>query len=96
MTVTVLRIDTGKPFIEVAEMESNADGSVSFKLPNDQYAGQDPAGYGVRADGPAKQQYQRATLNGNAVTFYPLVKGDGGILFPPYVYLIGFGKIYPA
>lgn len=88
--VTVVRVDTGQPFILSATLVSNADGSVSFQLPDGTFAGQSPdGGYGVRADGE-NSQYQRATLNGSAVTFFPL---EG---YPPYVYLIGQGTIYPA
>jgi len=91
MRCTVVRVDNGLPFIAEAMLEMNADGSVSFLLPNGQYAGQSPdGGYGVRADGPDPQQYQRATLNGSAVTFFPL---EG---WPLYVYLLGQGRVYPA
>ena len=58
--VTVIRIDTGQPFIADAQLVTNADGSVSFQLPDGKFAGQDPAQYGTRADGDATQQYQRA------------------------------------
>lgn len=89
--VTVIRLDNGQPFITQAELVNNSDGSVSFLLPNGEYAGQSPdKGYGVRADSTATQQYQRASLSGNAVTFYPLAG------YPPYVYLIGQGTVYPA
>lgn len=88
--VTVIRVDTGQPFILDAQIETNGDGSVSFLLPTGQYAGQDPAAYGARVDGPAKQQYQRATLNGSTVTFLP----HPG--YPAYVYLLGAGQVYPA
>jgi hypothetical protein len=88
--VTVIRLDTGEAFIEDAQLVTNGDGSVSFHLPNGRYAGQDPAQYGVRADGDATQQYQRATLAGSMVTFLPLPD------YPAYVYLLGAGKVYPA
>jgi hypothetical protein len=88
--VTVLRGDNWQPFILEATIEPNADGSVSFKLPTGEYAGQDPTAYGVRADGPATQQYQRATMEGSVVTFLPHPD------YPAYVYVIGQGKVYPA
>jgi hypothetical protein len=88
--VTVLRVDTGEPFIEDAQLVTNADGSVSFQLPDGHFAGQEPGQYGVRADGDATQQYQRATLDGSMVTFLP---------HPDYkacAYLLGKGQVYPA
>lgn len=88
--VTLVRVDNGQPFVVEATLETNADGSVSFRLPSGQYAGQDPAQYGARVDGPNTQQYQRATLSGSTVTFLPHPE------FPPYVYLIGQGTVYPA
>jgi hypothetical protein len=88
--VTVIRLDNGEPFIEDAQLESNSDGSVSFRLPGGGYAGQDPEHYGERADGDATQQYQRATVAGSMVTFLPHPD------FPAYVYLLGAGKVYPA
>jgi hypothetical protein len=88
--VTVIRLDNGEPFIEDAQLVKNADGSVSFQLPDGRYAGQDPAQYAVRADGDATQQYQRATLTGSMVTFLPLPD------YPAYVYLLGAGKVYPS
>ncbi len=89
--VTVIRVDNGQPFILSATLITNADGSVSFQLPDGTFAGQSPdGGYGVRSDGDAPQQYQRATLSGNAVTFFPL---QG---YPPYTYLVGQGQVYPA
>lgn len=95
--VTVIRLDTGQPFIASAQLVTNGDGSVSFLLPNGAgYAGQNPTAYGLRADGPNTQQYQRAQLNGtNAVTFYPLAEANGTI-YPPYTYLLGSGTVYPA
>jgi hypothetical protein len=88
--VTVLRLDNGEPFIEDAQLITNSDGSVSFRLPDGKYAGQDPAEYGERADGDATQQYQRATVAGTMVTFLPHPD------YPAYVYLLGAGKVYPA
>jgi hypothetical protein len=88
--VTVLRIDTGAPFIADAQMITNADGSVSFQLPDGKFAGQDPEHYGKRADGDATQQYQRATVNGSQVVFLPHPD------HPAYVYVLGFGQVYPA
>lgn len=93
--VTVIRLDTGQPFIVSAQLMTNGDGSVSFLLPTGGYAGQSPSGYGLRADGPNTQQYQRATLSGNTVTFYPLAEQDGTV-YPPYVYLFAQGTVYPA
>jgi hypothetical protein len=87
--VTVLRLDNGEPFIEDAQPITNADGSVSFQLPDGSFAGQDPAEYGARADGENKQ-YQRATVTGSTVTFLPHPD------YPAYVYLLGAGKVYPA
>lgn len=95
IAVTVIRLDTGQPFIASAQVVTNGDGSVSFLLPTGDYAGQNPSGYGLRADGPNTQQYQRATLNGNTVTFYPLAE-QGGTVYPPYVYLFAEGTVYPA
>jgi hypothetical protein len=88
--VTVVRVDNGQPFIASATLVKNDDGSVSFQLADGSFAGQDPTGYGIRADGPATQQYQRGSLNGNSVTFFPLAG------YPPYTYLVGFGEIFPA
>ena len=88
--VTVIRIDTGQPFIADAQLVTNADGSVSFQLPDGKFAGQDPAQYGTRADGDATQQYQRASLDGSTVTFLPHPD------YPAYVYLLGQGTVYPS
>lgn len=93
--VTVIRLDNGQPFIASAQLVKNSDGSVSFALPEGGYAGQNPTAYGLREDGPNTQQYQRASLNGNSVTFYPLAEQNGTV-YPPYTYLIGFGTVYPA
>jgi hypothetical protein len=87
--VTVIRLDTGAPFIAVAQRVDNADGSVSFQLPDGSFAGQDPALYGARVDGENKQ-YQRATVSGSTVTFCPHPD------YPAYVYLLGAGTVYPA
>ena len=88
--VTVLRVDNGEPFIADAQLITNADGSVSFQLPDGKFAGQDPAEYGVRADGDATQQYQRATVNGTQVVFLPHPD------YPARVYILGTGQVYPA
>ena len=94
--VTVIRVDNGQPFIEQAQLVQNVDGSVSFLLPDGNYAGQDPQEYGARADGPATQQYQRASIDlqdggvGGTVTFFPHPD------YPVYVYLLGTGQVYPA
>ncbi len=75
MFCTVIRVDTGQPFIQRAELIANEDGSVSFKIGNN-FAGQTPwevgkpSTYGLRyPDGPINGAYQRATRDGNAITF---------------------------
>ena len=88
--VTVIRIDNGHPFIADAQLVTNADGSVSFQLPDGKFAGQSPEEYGKREDGDATQQYQRASLDGSTVTFLPHPD------YPAYVYLLGTGQVYPA
>lgn len=90
MKVTLIRLDNGQPFVSTATLETNADGSVSFRLPSGHYVGQNPVGYGLREDGPNTQQYQRAMLSGSVVTFVPHPD------YPPYAYLIGQGRVYPA
>lgn len=89
MKCSVFRIDNNQVFIENATLVTNADGSVSFQLADGTFAGQLPGQYAGRADG-GNQQYQRATLEGNVVTFVPLDS------YPPYVYTMGQGKVYPA
>lgn len=73
MKCAVYRVDTGLPFIADADLQTNADGSVSFALPNGTWAGQEPNVYGLRhPDQPGNQSpgsYQRATLSGSTVTF---------------------------
>ncbi len=89
-TVTVVRVDTGQPFIARAEFVKNSDGSVSFAIDTG-YAGQEPNQYGVRHDqhdGDPPKSYQRATLTGNTVTFLTRSQDI------PMVYLIGFGTAY--
>ena len=93
--VTVLRLDNAQPFIDDAQLILNADGSVSFQLPDGRFAGQDPAAYGVRADGDATQQYQRATLAGEAVSGSPVTFTPHPD-YPARVYLLGVGQVYPA
>ena len=90
MKTAVYRLDTGAAFVEDAVLETNDDGSVSLRLPTGGYAGQEPGVYGQRHDGPDKQQYQRATLAGGAITFVPLDN------YMPCVYAVGSGKVYPA
>jgi hypothetical protein len=90
MSVTLVKVDDGQPFVESAELVNNQDGSVSFKLPNGHYAGQEPNVYGERNDNAEPKQYQRATLNGSSVTFLPV---EGSL---PCVYLLGAGTVYPA
>lgn len=89
MTVTVLRVDTGQPFIDKAELVTNPDSSVSFQLSDDTFAGQEPMQYGVRHDGP-NAQYQRARMTGNVVTFQTRPED------PPMAYLLGIGQVFPA
>ncbi len=89
--VTLVRVDTGQPFVERAELLKNADGSVSFALDGGGFAGQEPNQYGVRHDqhdGQPPQSYQRATLAGNTVTFLTRQRDI------PMAYLIGFGTAY--
>lgn len=90
MAVTLVRVDNGQPFVQSATRVQNSDGSVSYQLPNGQYAGQEPNAYGVRNDNPEPKQYQRASEIGNVTTFLPV---DGSL---PCVYLVGSGTVYPA
>lgn len=90
MTCTLVRVDNGQPFVKTATIVNNSDGSVSFQLPNGQYAGQEPNQYGVRHDGPETQQYQRAQLSGNSATF---LTRDGDIVCG---YVCFIGKVFPA
>lgn len=87
----VLRVDTGQPFIPDAELVTNGDGSVSF-LTFGGWAGQEPNVYGLRhPDQPGDQSpgaYQRATLNGSAVTFVTRPQDA------PMVYLCGQGQAF--
>ena len=88
MKCTLVRVDTGAPFVADAMLVTNDDSSVSFLLPDGTYAGQEPNVYGQRHDGPATQAYQRATLNGTLVTFVTRPQDA------PFVYLIGWGRAY--
>lgn len=94
MRGTLIRVDTGAPFVADCVVQSNADGSTSFVLPAGGYAGQEPMLYGERHDqGPntgPPQQYQRFTLTGNVVV--SLTRPED----PPFVYLFGQGQVYPA
>lgn len=91
MICSLVRVDNGQPFVDSADMIPNSDGSVSFKLPNGLYAGQEPNQYGVRCiDIDEPKQYQRATLLGSTVTF---LTRDGDL---PCIYLCGQGKVYPS
>ncbi len=89
-TCSLVRIDNGQAFVDSAEIVKNDDGSVSFQLPNGEFAGQEPNVYGMRHDGPAKQQYQRASLVGDLASFLTrprdLVCG----------YLCVQGKVFPS
>lgn len=94
MKCTLIRLDTGRPFVEEATLVDNGDGSVSFMLPTGMYAGQEPSlqgqpsHYGVRHDGPATQAYQRATLTGSTVVFLTRPQDL------PMVYLFAQGQAY--
>lgn len=93
MKCAVYRVDNGLPFIPDAELQSNADGSVSFSLPNGAgWAGQEPNVYGLRhPDQPIGQSpgsYQRATLSGSTVTFVTRPQDA------PQVYLCGLGRAF--
>lgn len=90
MKCAVYCVDNGALFVSDATVVNNEDGSVSLLRPEGGYVGQEPGHYGVRHDGPDKQQYQRATLSGGTITFVPLDN------FPPCVYMFGQGKVYPA
>lgn len=97
MTCTVVRVDTGQPFIKRAELIVNSDGSVSFQLDGGLFAGQEPwltdpgapSTYGQRyPDMPTCGAYQRATRDGNSVTFLTRPQDV------PCVYLLGVGTAY--
>lgn len=90
MTVQLLRLDTGTPFVLAANEQSNSDGSVSYALPNGGFAGQAPGAYGVRNDNPEAKQYQRAKVDGGLTIFMP----EGN--FPPAAYLRVSGQVFPA
>lgn len=88
MSVTLLRLDTGQPFVEQAERVQNDDGSVSYRTPAGNYAGQEPNAYGVRNNNTSVGAYQKATERGNLTTFVPR-PGD-----LPCTYLVGEGRAY--
>lgn len=93
MVCTLLRLDTGLPFVAVATLVANPDGSVSFQLPNNAgWAGQEPNAYGVRhPDQPAGETpgaYQRFTLAGQQVVSLTRPQDQ------PMVYLLGQGQAY--
>lgn len=91
MKCTLIRIDTARPFVAEATLVNNADGSVSFQLPNGLFAGQEPRQYGVRhPDSAENKQYQRATLNGSNAVFCTRPED------PPFVYLFAQGQVYPS
>jgi|GEM_PF-6122200 len=89
MKCAVIRLDSGHPFVDDAELVTNSDGSVSFKIAGG-WAGQEPNQYGVRHDDPSEVPgvYQRATLAGSTVVFVTRPQDT------PMVYLIGQGKAY--
>lgn len=76
MICTLIRLDTGLPFIVNAMLVENADGSVSFQLASGLFAGQspwlvgEPSTYGVQHP-PSSEcgAYQRASRDGASVTF---------------------------
>lgn len=91
MKCALIRVDTGLPFVADATVVTNGDGSVSFALPTGGYAGQEPNAYGTRhdqTDGNPPQAYQRATLNGSAVTFVTRPQDA------PMIYLFGQGQAF--
>lgn len=65
--------DPNEPiFISAVSMLTNANGSVSFILPDGSVAGQEPNQYGVRHDAPDVPSigvYQMATVRGALVSF---------------------------
>jgi hypothetical protein len=96
---TVVRVDTGQPFIARAEIVVNEDTSVSFKLVDGadagKFAGQEPnqvgqpSTYGVRYPNTVEcGAYQRASIAGNSVTFQTRPQDI------PCGYLIFIGKAY--
>lgn len=88
MRVCVFSVNPDDPFIADAELVTNSDGSVSFKLRDGNFAGQEPNQYGVRNDNPAIGAYQKATLTGSVVTFVTRPEDA------PMVYACGVGKSY--
>jgi hypothetical protein len=90
VTVQLLRLDTGLPFIDAATEQTNSDGSVSYALPGGGFGGQAPGVYGGRNDNPEAKQYQRARPNGNLVVFQPEAA------FPPAAYLRVVSQVFPA
>lgn len=91
MKCALLRCDNGAPFIADAELVVNDDTSVSFRLPDGSWAGQEPNQYGVRHDqndGAPPKPYQRATLSGSTVVFVTRPQDL------PMIYLFGQGKAY--
>lgn len=89
--VSLVRIDNSQVFMTATDMIQNSDGSVSFKLVNGQYGGQEPNQYGVRNDNVNNSQYQRATkINDTTVVFQPLSDST------PFMYILVQGTTYPA
>ena len=92
-TVQLYSLSDGSVFIGTAAdgpvvMVTNADGSVSFQNAHGVFCGVNPTN-GAREDG-GNQQYQRATLNGSVVTFFPLAG------YPMFSFGLATGQVYPA
>jgi hypothetical protein len=90
MKCALIRVDTGQPFVDDAEVVNNADGSVSFRA-GAVWAGQEPDQYGVRHDQPVTETpgvYQRATVSGGQAVFVTRPQDA------PMIYLFGQGKAY--
>lgn len=82
---------TVKPFIVAERMITNANGSVSFILPDGSVAGQEPMQYGVRHDAPNVADigvYQMARVQGALVTFQTRPQD------PMYTYTMAEGQAF--
>lgn len=87
----LLRIDNNQVFETFTSKVTNSDGSVSFLSSNGQYIGQAPGQYGVVNYNAEAKQYQRATqVSAALVVFQPEPS------FPPAMYVLVEGKVYPA